>query len=136
MTMAFPMFLAAAAVVAASGPVASSPSARALDRGDYAQAIVLAKQRLAAVPADTRARLTMARAEAALGRFDAACQEFRRVLRAEPRNTEALYYLAILGGVLAQREYDRLFALAPDSPRAHQLLGNLHEAEERPAQAE
>ena len=61
---------------------------------------------------------------------------YRRVLSTDPRNTDALYYLTILGGVLAQAEYDRLFALAPDSPRARQLLGDLAVAQERPADAE
>ena len=40
------------------------------------------------------------------------------------------------GGVLAQVEYERLLAMAPDSPRAHQLLGDLYQAQERPQDAE
>jgi len=110
--------------------------ARAFDRGDYAQAIALARQRLKSLPRDAGARVVMARAEAARGHFEDAYQGFRRVLAVQPRNTDALYYLTILGGVLAQGEYDRLFAQAPDSPRAHQLRGELHLAQERPAEAE
>lgn len=130
--------LVASAATAAPAHVAARPeaAARAFDRGDYAQAVALARQRLRSLPRDTSARLVLARAEAALGRFEDAYQSFRRVLSAEPRNTDALYYLSILGGVLAQGEYDRLFAHAPESPRAHQLRGDLHVAQERPADAE
>jgi protein O-GlcNAc transferase len=131
--------LLAPAATAAPVRITSPPeaaAARAFDRGDYAQAIALARQRLRSLPRDTNARLVLARAEAALGRFEDAYQSFRRVLALQPRNTDALYYLSILGGVLAQSEYDRLLAQAPDSPRAHQLRGDLHVAQERPADAE
>lgn len=126
------------AATAAPVRVAAPPeaAARAFDRGDYAQAVALARQRLRSLPRDTSARIVLARAEAALGRFEDAYQSFRRVLALQPRNTDALYYLAILAGVLAQTEYDRLFAQAPDSPRAHQLRGDLHVAQERPVEAE
>jgi tetratricopeptide (TPR) repeat protein len=114
----------------------AAAAARAFDRGDYPRAVTLARQRLKALPRDTAARLVLGRAEAALGRFEDAYRSFRGVLALEPSNTDALYYLAILGGVLAEGEYDRLFALAPDSPRAHQLRGDLHVAQERPLEAE
>ena len=128
--------LAGASRPAAAAPADGAVWARAFDHGEYPRAIDLARRRLQAVPADTAARLVMSRAEAALGHFEAAYQGFRRVLSTDPRNTDALYYLTILGGVLAQAEYDRLFALAPDSPRAGQLLGDLAVAQERPADAE
>jgi tetratricopeptide (TPR) repeat protein len=117
-------------------PPPASAAARAFDRGDYAQAIALARQRLKSLPRDAGARVVMARAEAARGHFEDAYQGFRRVLALQPRNTDALYYLSILGGVLAEGEYNRLFAQAPDSPRAHQLRGDLHVAQERPVEAE
>ena len=127
---------------AIAAPPATAPRpvmaeyARAFDRGDYPGAITLARRRIAAAPADVGAQIVLARAEAALGRFEAAYQGLRKVLAREPRNTDALYYVAILGGVLAQAEYDRLLALAPDSPRAHQLRGDLYQAQERPSDAE
>jgi protein O-GlcNAc transferase len=130
--------LLAPAATAAPVRVMAPPeaAARAFDRGEYPQAVVLARQRLRSLPRDTGARLVLARAQAALGRFEDAYQSFLRVLALEPRNTDALYYLSILGGVLAQSEYERLFAQAPDSPRAHQLRGDLHVAQERPVEAE
>jgi protein O-GlcNAc transferase len=126
----------AAAPVRIAPPPDASAAARAFDRGDYPRAIALARQRLKAIPRDTSARLVMARAEAALGHFEDAYQAFRRVLTLQPGNTDALYYLTILGGVLAQSEYERLFAQAPDSPRAHQLRGEIHAAQEHPVEAE
>ena len=54
----------------------------------------------------------------------------------DPKSPDALYYLGITAGVLAQVEYERLFALAPGSPRAHQLLGESYEAQSRTAEAE
>ena len=127
---------ARAAAPVKTGPPAASAAAQAFDRGDYPQAVALARQRLRALPRDTAARLVLGRAEAALGRFESAYQAFRSLLALQPRNTDALYYVSILGGVLAEAEYGRLFAQAPDSPRAHQLRGDLHVAQERPAEAE
>jgi tetratricopeptide (TPR) repeat protein len=137
-----PLLAALAAAASATPPRGTVPpsetadAARAFDRGDYAQALTLARRRLAAVPRDARARLVMARAQAALGDFEGAYAGFRRALALDPRSTDALYYLAILGGVLAQGEYDRLLAQAPGSSRARQLLGDLHSAQHRPAEAE
>jgi tetratricopeptide (TPR) repeat protein len=125
----------AAAPVKTAPPPAASAAARAFDRGDYPQAIALARQRLRSLPRDTGARLLLARAEAALGHFENAYRAFQNVLSLQPRNTDALYYLSILGGVLAQDEYDRLLARAPDSSRSHQLRGDLHAAQERPVEA-
>jgi tetratricopeptide (TPR) repeat protein len=117
-------------------PPEASAVVRAFDRGDYPRAVTLARERLKAFPRDAGAGLLLGRAEAALGRFENAYQTFRSVLALQPRSTDALYYLSILGGVLAQGEYDRLFAQSPDSPRAHQLRGDLHTAQERPVDAE
>jgi protein O-GlcNAc transferase len=117
-------------------PPPASAAARAFDRGEYARALALARQRLSALPRDAGTRVVMARAQAALGDFPGAYQAFRKVLALEPRNTDALYYLTILGGVLAEREYDRLFAQAPDSPRARQLRGDLLSSQQRPVEAE
>jgi tetratricopeptide (TPR) repeat protein len=110
--------------------------ARAFDRGDYPGAIALAKEELRARPRAIQAQIILARGEAALGRFDAAYEGFREALRIDPHSADALYYLGITAGVLAQGEYERLFALAPGSPRAHQLLGESYEAQSRSVEAE
>jgi tetratricopeptide (TPR) repeat protein len=130
-----PAPLVALPAAPASSTPAAAECARAFDRGDYPRAVTLARARLAVQPRDVGTHLVLARAEAALGRLDAAYDGFRQALRVEPRNADALYYLGITAGVLAQREHERLFALAPGSSRAHQLLGQSYEAQARPHEA-
>lgn len=110
--------------------------ARAFDRGDYARAIEFCRGRLQAEPKDLPSRILLARSEAALGRFEAAYDGFREALRLDPRSSDALYYLGITAGVLAQGEYQRLLAMAPESARAHQLLGESYKAQDRAPEAE
>jgi len=117
-------------------PVGFPEYARAFDRGDYAQAADLAAERLKARPGDVPARITLSRAEAAMGRFEAAYAGFRQALQLDPHSVDALYYLGITAGVLAQSEYERLFAMAPRSARAHELLGRSLQAEGKTAEAE
>ena len=120
------------------GPPPAAPGewTRAFQRGDYPRAIALAGERIRAQPGDIEARLVLARAEAAQGRFEAAYEGFRKASRIDPRSTDALYYLGITAGVLAQSEYDRLFTLAPGSARAHQLQGDSYEAQGQRREAE
>src|ERR1043165_2689316 len=82
-------------LAAAAPPPAPTTAqcARAFDRGDYALAIELARQRLAVAPADVSAQIVMARAEAARGRFEVAYQGLRKVLARAPGDTDALYYM-------------------------------------------
>jgi tetratricopeptide (TPR) repeat protein len=125
------------AVAPNSTPSLAMPEyARAFHRGDYARATALAAERLKARPADVQARIILARAEAARGRFEAAYAGFRKALDLDPRSADALYYTGITAGALAQAEYERLFALAPGSARAHQLLGQSYLAQGRAAEAE
>src|SRR5438477_13081110 len=84
------------------GSAAATDAQRLFDRGEYAGAITAASARLRAAPAETRTEIVLARAQAAVGRFDAAYGVLTHVLTREPRNPDALYYVAILGGVLAQ----------------------------------
>jgi tetratricopeptide (TPR) repeat protein len=120
----------------AAGPLALPDYARAFYRGDLERASSLAADRLKTQPGDVQARIVLARAEAARGRFDAAYAGFRKALEVDSRSADALYYLGITAGVLAQAEYERLLALAPGSARAHQLRGQSAEAQDRTAEAE
>jgi protein O-GlcNAc transferase len=130
----------AVCVVPGFAPRASAAEARdylgAFNRGEYAKAFELARQRVAADPKDIEARIIQARADAALGRLDAAYQGFREALRVDPANADALYYVGFTAGVLAQAEYDRLLGLAPESARAHQLLAESQQAQGRAKEAE
>ncbi len=106
--------------------VAQSPSVtectRALNRGDYAQAERLAKSYLRKWPSDVAVRVLLGRAKLARGDFSGAFQQLRKVLAVDPRNVDALYYLSFTARALSQKEYERLFAMDPDSSRVHQLL--------------
>lgn len=128
--------LSAGPLLGALPPPATGEWTRAFHRGDYPQAIALSKERLRAQPGDVQARIVLARAEAALGRYEAAFEGFGKALRVDPRNTDALYYLGITAGVLAQAEYERVFELTPESARAHQLRGESYQAEGRTREAE
>jgi tetratricopeptide (TPR) repeat protein len=110
--------------------------ARAFHRGDYARATALAAERLKARPTDVQARILLARCDAAMGRLDAAYAGFREALRLDPRSPDALYYLGIAAGALAEAEYGRLLEMAPDSARAHQLRGRSYQAQGRSKEAE
>ena len=109
---------------------------RELYRGDYKQAASLAERHLLKHPKDNSVRVILARAELAQGQFPPAFEDLRKVLASDPRNMDALYYMSLLSRELSQREYQRLFALAPDSDRVHQLLGEAALAAENPTQAE
>jgi tetratricopeptide (TPR) repeat protein len=124
-----------AAAPAGTPPLAMPEYARAFHRGEFAKATDLAAQRLKRQPADVQAQLILARTEAARGRFEAAYAGFRKALELDPGSADALYYLGITAGVLAQSEYDRLLALAPKSARAHQLLGQTLQAQGKTAEA-
>jgi tetratricopeptide (TPR) repeat protein len=138
--VAFAGLLSLAVAAAAQQEGARAPlvpeSVRAFHRGDYEGAITLATRELAARPTDVTARISLARAQAALGRFDAAYQGFLEARRQDPRNVDALYYVGITAGVLAEGEYQRLLALDPGSARAHQLLAESLEAQGRRPEAE
>jgi tetratricopeptide (TPR) repeat protein len=110
--------------------------ARSFHRGDYPRAAALAAEHLKARPGDVQAQIILARGEAAMGRFEAAYDGFRKALQLDPRSPDALYYLGVTAGVLAQSEYERLLALAPGSARAHQLLGESYALQYKKAEAE
>jgi tetratricopeptide (TPR) repeat protein len=128
-------------VVAASASVlGESPGlaecTRAFYRGEFVQAARLAEAQLRVQPNAVPVRVMLARALLAQGKFQPAFEELRKVLKADPNNRDALYYLSLIARELSQREYQRLLALAPDSDRAHQLLGEAALAGENPSEAE
>jgi tetratricopeptide (TPR) repeat protein len=130
LTLACLVALAFSAVpLTARGSSALPAYERAFHRGEYSRAIALATEILKDEPTDVRARIVHARAEAALGRFDAAFEGFREAQRRAPGDPDALYYVGVTAGVLAQLEYERLLTLAPGSARAHQLRGESYEAQ-------
>ena len=74
-------------------------------------------------PQNSEARLYLARALAGLGQNDQALVQIKSVLDQDPDSPDALFFLSSLAGALAQQEYGRLYRMAPDSARVHQLMG-------------
>src|SRR2546430_6821137 len=95
---------------------------RALYSGDNALAVQLAEHHLSKYPKDVAVRVVLARAELAQGKPLQAFDELQRALESDAKNIDALYYLSLVSKELSHSEYERLFSLAPDSFRAHQLL--------------
>jgi tetratricopeptide (TPR) repeat protein len=129
--------LAATAAAQTYGPSAAlTESTKAFYRGDYLQAAQLAEKHLRAYPKDVPVRLILARAELAQGEFQQAFEALQKVLASEPNNIDALYYISLIARELSHREYERLFSIAPDSHRVHQLLGEAALAAENRSEAE
>jgi tetratricopeptide (TPR) repeat protein len=116
--------------------LALTESTKAFYRGNYVQAAELAEKHLRAYPKDVPARLLLARAELAQGKFQQAFEGLQRILASEPNNIDALYYMSLIARELSHREFERLFSIAPDSDRVHQLLGETALAAENKSEAE
>ncbi len=128
--MRYALLMFATNLLAAEGAVELAEATRALYTGDAPRAQSLAEDYRKAHPSSSAARLLIARAEMSRGDFSAAYVELDGVLRREPRNVDALYYLSKLCGILSQIEFRDLYSLAPDSARVHQLLGESYQAQE------
>jgi len=111
-------------------------SSRALHQEKFEQAASLAEKALKSDPRSTGARIILAQANFARGRYFPAYQQLRAALRIDSKNVDALYYLGQLCNVLSAAEYRALDTLAPDSARVHQLRAELYRLQESTAQAE
>jgi|SRR5436190_306269 len=127
--LAVPVFLCAQATVL-------NECTRALYREDYIQVEQLAQKHLRKNPSDVSVRVILARAELAEGKFRPAFEDLRKALASDRHNVDALYYLSFAARAMSQQEYQRLFAMAPDSSRVHQLLAESALESQNPAQAE
>jgi len=130
------VLLAAAATHAFGQSPVLTKCTGAFYRGDYEHTVQLAEKHLLSFPHDATVRVILARAELALGKFQPALDDLRKVLANDPHNIDALYYIALVARELSQQEYQRLAELAPDSNRVHQLLGEAALAAENPSEAE
>jgi tetratricopeptide (TPR) repeat protein len=111
-------------------------STRAFYGGDHRRAAELAERHLGKYPGDVPVRVLLARAELAQGNFQRAYQELEKALGSDPRNIDALYYMAIVSRALSEFEYQRLYALAPNSDRVHLLLARAALAKHNGTEAE
>jgi len=110
-------------------------STRALYRGDFAEASSLAANYLKTHPQAPAALILLARSEMAQGNYDSAYQRLLKARRFDPRNIDALYFLAQVCRILSQAEYQALYEMAPDSERVHQLLAESYRAQQNVAKA-
>ncbi len=128
--------LTAAPAAYAEDSVSLVEGTRALYRGNFDRALSLAEAYLKAHPQSSAARILLARAQISKGQYDSAFNGLARLVQAEPKNIDAIYYLGRISRILSQHELLRLLAEAPDSARAHQTLGQAFEAQDNDARAE
>jgi tetratricopeptide (TPR) repeat protein len=108
----------------------------ALAAGETERAAALLSGYLEQHPDDVRARVAAARVEIARGNLNAAYPHLRHALIVAPDDVDALYYLGFATAGLAQAQFERLVAMAPESGRVHQLMAESLEAQGRNASAE
>jgi tetratricopeptide (TPR) repeat protein len=106
----------------ASGQQASSAAFKALYAGDAEKALRLAEAQLKTKPSNVPMLVLAARARLARDEHQAAYDLLERALGIEPDNADALYFMGIVSGELAARSFARVYALAPDGARVHQLM--------------
>jgi hypothetical protein len=85
---------------------------------------------------DTRSLVAAARAHMQRAEWSAAYEKLRDALRQSPEDVEVLEALGAVASELAQAEFKRLFAMAPDSARVHQLMAEALETQDRRTEAE
>jgi tetratricopeptide (TPR) repeat protein len=119
----------ARALRGAEPPPQLRESTRAFYRGEFERAALLARTYIKTHPQDPAGLVLLARTEMAQGRYQQGYQELRKALRTDPKNIDALYYLGQASKTLGQFEYERLFAVAPDSARTHQFLAESYVAQ-------
>ena len=133
---------ASGSIVAAQTRPAAAPdtrltqATRALSAGDLDRASQLGTAYLKQHPSDARAHVLLARVEIARGNDAAAYDALQAALKADPRNVDALYYLGMVTGTLAQRQFHDLETKAPDSALLHQLAAESLAAQDKRAAAE
>lgn len=130
------LFIGLPLVCCLGQPGALAEADRAIYRGDFDRAAAMAAAFLKAHPNNAAALVLLARAKLARGKFQEAFEDLRRAVKADPANEDALYYLGTLAAVLSEAEFKRLYALAPDSARVHQLLAESYAAQGNMAEAE
>jgi tetratricopeptide (TPR) repeat protein len=103
----------------------------ALQAGAFDRAVALVTAYLKQHPADAAAQVLLARVGIARGDLDTAYVALQRALEIDPRSVDALYYLGMVSGRLAQTSFEELQRTAPDSARVHQLIAEGLEAQDR-----
>jgi len=108
---------------------------QALYSGDVDRVLQLATGYLKERPADIDVLVLAARAHLAREELQTAYDLLREALAVDPRNADVLYFFGIASGQLAAREFDRLYKLAPEGARVHQLMAQSLRLQEKSAEA-
>jgi tetratricopeptide (TPR) repeat protein len=108
---------------------------KALYAGNADRALELALPYLKTHPANVRMLVLAARAQLARDDHQAAYDLLERALAANPDDVDALYFMGIASGELAKQAFARVFTLAPDSARVHQLMARSLQLQQNPVEA-
>jgi tetratricopeptide (TPR) repeat protein len=65
-----------------------------------------------------------------------AIETLRAALQKKPNDPDLLFYLGKACGFLSKSSFDRLISVNPNSPRAHQLMGEGYQAQQKYSEAE
>lgn len=113
--------------LAAQGATGFREGKVAFYRGDYERAESIVQTFLKTHPEAVAGWILLARTRIATGQFEQALGNLELALKLAPTNTDALYYLARVSGMLSQIEFQRLCAQDPNSFRVHQIMGESYE---------
>jgi tetratricopeptide (TPR) repeat protein len=94
----------------------------ALYAGDADRTLQLVRAFLRQHPDDLQGTVLAARAHVARDEYPEAYALLRHALAVAPRDVDVLYYFGIVTSHVAMGELDRLYRLAPDGARVHQLM--------------
>jgi tetratricopeptide (TPR) repeat protein len=123
----------------AAAPAAQRPQSpavfQALYSGDAERALQLARAYLKTHPRDAGMMVLAARAHLARKQLGTAYDLLERALAIDPGNADALYFLGITSGELAAGTFERLYAMAPNSARVHQLMARSLKLQGNPVEA-
>jgi tetratricopeptide (TPR) repeat protein len=108
---------------------------KALYSGDPGRAVRVADEHLKEHPRDVKVLVLSARAHLAREEYDEAYELLEKALTVDAQNADALYFLGIVSAQMAAHAFDRVYAIAPDGARVHQLMARSLRLQEKPLEA-
>ena len=108
---------------------------KALYSGDPGRAVRVADEYLKEHPGDVKVLVLSARAHLAREEYDEAYERLEKALTVDGQNADALYFLGIVSAQMAAHTFDRVYALAPEGARVHQLMARSLRLQEKPLEA-
>ncbi|MEO6817284.1 MAG: tetratricopeptide repeat protein [Edaphobacter sp.] len=96
--------------------------------GSFDKATRSLEAALKALPDDRFARITLVHALVEQHNIDEAVDQLRRLTSNNPKDQEAWYLLGKLQLQLSQQAFERVHAIDPNSPLAHELSGEIMES--------